>query len=319
MTTHSKKPSIYLPESAWAPEGNIEGVSDTILQRVCGGKLIKADALTGNGWLRMLAVECDEDMRERAIEQMSREMTWKVSEPTTIIIPGSTPKAAPKPPQWIDDQAEILTRLESEEVGSEEFEKAVLVAEITDFIDDKVKRLLDSLGQFIGNHRFATDEDTLILLGCAIRKYAMNMDASHFNTYTKWLEPTETEFLDSRIELELVKGVNWRLSYEPFSAGGNSIDDLVNMVDEVCIQYSSQRLLLQKNFASIAIQASNAIILLHLHLGDGDKAKEMLERSKSLKPSWVAEMIVDQLDETYGFLAEHSPEASAKLQELLKA
>jgi len=319
MTANAKKPSIYLPEPAWAPEGNIEGVSDTIIQRVGGGKFIKADALIGDGWLRMLAVECDEEVREQFIERMSREMTWKVSKPTTFIIPGSIPKDAPKPPQWIDDQDGILARLESEEVGSDEFEKAVLVAEITDFADDKVKRLLDSLGQFIGNHRFTTDEDTMILLGCAVRKYAMNMGASHFDSYAKWLEPTDTEFLDSKIELELVKGVNWRLSYEPFAVDGNSMDDMVSMLDEVCMQYNSQRLLLQKNFASIAIQANNAIILLHLHLGNGDKVKQVLERSKSLKPSWVAEVIVDQLDENSGFMAEHTPEVSAKVQELLKA
>ena len=174
----------------------------------------------------------------------------------------------------------------------------MLIAEITDFADDKVDRLLNALEKYITANRFASSDDSVVLLGCAIRKYAMNMKEEHFNEYTKWLQPTETDILDSRVELELVKGFDSRISYARVALDGHDIDDTISIIGEVCDEYSSRRRLLKENHASIAVEANHAIVLLNLLAGNVDKANEEFDRAKKLDPDWVAELIVEQLAET---------------------
>ena len=301
MTASQKKRQLYIPTASWDDNENVEA-SNTIIRRVGGGKLIATDALTNDGWLRSLGIECDEEMREQLIEQMSqsRAMTWKVSKPTTYFVPVSlsAPKTPPQPPEWIESHDEILQRLEAADTRTDEYEKALLIAEITDFADDKVDRLLNALEKYITANRFASSDDSVVLLGCAIRKYAMNMKEEHFNDYAKWLQPTETDILDTRVELELVKGFDSRISYARVALDGHDIDDTISIIGEVCDEYSSRRRLLKENHASIAVEANHAIVLLNLLAGNVDKANEEFDRAKKLDPDWVAELIVEQLAET---------------------
>ena len=313
----SEYPRINLAELAtgwdWADE--LEA-SRTIIHRIEigeSGNLVTLDALRNDGWFRAIGIECDEAGRNRIIEQTPCErVKRRVSKTTTVVIPSSIPfepkQNEPKPPAWIKSPVEILTRLESDQTSADELETALLVAEITDFGDELIERLLVSLEKYISATRFTNDDDTMVMLSCAIRKYAMNMDASHFNNYAKWLHPTETKYLDSRIEMELVKGVDWRISYEPISLDDEEIDGLVNTIEEICFQYSTRRLLLQSNFASTALEANVSLILLLLVLSDKPRAQIAMTRAKQLDPDWIAEMIVDQLEESAGYIAENGDE-----------
>ena len=312
MTANVKKSNIQLPTTSWIPDGNIEGVSNTIIQRVAGGPLIKTDALTSDGWLRTLGIECDETIREQVIEQMSLMMSWKVARPTTFVVPGSIPRTAPTPPDWIDDQSGILARIESEKVGSDEFEKAILISEITDFADDTIERLLGALSVFISDHRFATDEDTIILLGCAIRKYALNMAPNQLEGYVDWLSTGEAKTIHNRVELELVKGVLWRLSYEPFKATGKFPKTLL-VLHDIANVYLNRRLIFQESNVSIATQAVAALFVLSVISDDGAKIASTMKQVKDLERDWIAEVVEDNILEATDAISEYDLPLSKKL------
>ena len=222
-------------------------------------------------------------------------------------------------PQWIKSHDEVLKRLEANDTNSDDYEKALLIAEITDFPAERIERLLNALRKYISDNRFASNDDSIVLLGCAIRKYAMNMSEEHFNEYAKWLQPTATRILDSKVELELVKGLDSRVSYSHVSLDGHEIDEAISIVGEVCEEYSSRRRLLKENHASIAVEANHAIVLLNLLAGGDKQAKEELDRAKKLDPDWVAELIVEQLEETTEIMKDRESGTSEKILVLLKS
>ena len=144
------------------------------------------------------------------------------------------------------------------------------------------------------------------------------MSEEHFNDYAKWLQPTDTKILDSKVELELVKGIDSRISYSPVSLDGHEIDDAISIVGEICEEYSSRRRLLKENHASIAVEANHAIVLLRLLTGNAKKAEEEFDRLQKLDPDWVAELIVEQLKETAEIMKNRDSDTSDKILELLK-
>ncbi len=235
-----------------------------------------------------------------------------------LLFPKSFQKVEPQPPEWVESHDEILQRLEADDTSSDEYEKALRIAEITDFSDEKIERLLNALGRYISNNRFASNDDSTALLGCAIRKYAMNMSEEHFNEYAKWLQPTDTKILDSKVELELVKGIDSRISYSPVALDGHNVDEAISIIGEVCEEYSSRRRLLKENHASIAVEANHSIVLLRLLAGNAKKAEEEFARAKKLDPDWVAELIVEQLEETAEIMKDRDSGTSDKILELLK-
>lgn len=311
MTENTKKPSMYLPSSFWDSDGNVEA-SNTIISKVPGSKLVAADALTENGWLRILGIECNEDVREQLVEQMSRTMDWKVSRPTTYIIPNALQPVEPKPPAWMGDHDEILSRLETEKVGSDEFEKAILIAEITDFADDKIESLLSSLGQFISDHRFATDEDDIVLLACAIRKYSLNMPPEALEEYVGWLSLGEVNSIHNRIELELVKGILWRLSYERFPSNGD-YPKTIETLQEISAGYLNRRLIFQESNVSVAAMAVAALFVLLTISGDLDSIPQLWQKVKNLKRDWVAELVEDDFAEAVDAISEFDSQLSKRL------
>ena len=179
-----------------------------------------------------------------------------------------------------------LDHLESQATDFEDFEKAILVAEITDFPEALRERLLAALGIFIESKRFATDEDTTTLLGSAIRKYAMNMDPAHFDRYPQWLLPSATEYLKPIVELELVKGVSWRLTFEPISVtDGHPLKLLIDRLAQLYSDYIQPRLIVQKNYAATAVEATTALVLLHTLAGSSEMASKLLDDFEKKSPA----------------------------------
>ena len=310
--------------------GNIEsyGAEDSILDACCD---------TEQGAFDVWAVyqsEVDRDLLREFVEQARRlprkksdSIIWRDfgtvtfaddqdhHDEASVIRIGSrigVPQAEPKPPEWIDDQDEIVTRLESEKVGSDEFEKAILIAEITDFADDKIERLLKALGQFVSNHRFATDDDTMTLLGCAIRKYALNMPPRQLEYYVDWLSLGETQAINNRIELELVKGVLWRISYESFPSN-SSYPKTITALLEIAEGYLNPRLIFQESNVSIATLAVASLFVLLTISGDSDSICELMQKVKNLKRDWIAELVEDDIAEAIDAISEYDVSLSKKL------
>ena len=202
--------------------------------------------------------------------------------------------------------------MESDQTSYDEFETALLVSEITDFEDDKIERLLKALGAYIGENRFVTDEDEIVMLSCAIRKYALNMESRQVEEYIRWLAMGDTLAIDNRIELELVKGILWRLSYEPFDGAGHYPNTIATL-QEIADVYLNPRLIFQKSNVSTAAMAVAALFVLHGMSDDETSIAGLMEKVKKLDRDWIAELVEDDIAEANDAIAEYDSPLGEKL------
>jgi hypothetical protein len=167
-----------------------------------------------------------------------------------------------------------LPRFEDPATDPQERDAAVLFAGSTAFTDEQRPRLLSALGAYITQYRFTRDDDRITVVSSAARKYAMNMDEPEFEAYAVWLVPEETEYLTHRVELELIKGICWRLSFERIAQKGE-FPSLARTLCEIAIGYTNSRFLLQKNFAAIALNAIVSVFVLDAMAGREELAAEV--------------------------------------------
>jgi hypothetical protein len=292
----------------------------TIIETFFGGKVFTLDALTESNWFRGIGVHCDEQLRDQILQLMkerrAHEIANRPSRNPSVVFLSSNPasksaKPISSPPEWVRSEEEILQRLESPE-NADELESAILAAEITEFDDKNIPRLLKSLEAFIATHRFTVDEEEITNLGCAIRKFAMNMDSTQLDEYVDWLAPAEAKSVHNRVELELVKGLLWRLSCEPFEPAGEYAKTKETLTD-VANGYLSPRLIFQKNYVSIAICSVAALFVLHSHAKDEVAISQLFTSVKQLDRDWISELVEDEIVELIDAISEHD----ARLRESL--
>ena len=317
----TKPSSSILPRNAhdWDSTSSVEVLNAIVEQ---SGSLVKFDLLTEQaGWLRGFGVECGEELRDRVLQQIQdRQLENRPPKrPTYVLLSaGTTHKTEPSPPEWVNSPTQLLDHLESQATSADDLETAILVAEITDFPEALRERLLAVLGTFIESKRLATDEGTVTLLGSAIRKYAMNMDASHFDGYSNWLLPSTTDYLDSIVELELVKGISWRLTFEPIEvADDRNLQQLVATLEKVRRDYIQPRLVVQKNYAATVIEATVALLLLHTSVGANENARQLLSAVSEESPQWVSRLVHDQLQEAVSYVSDHDTSFAERLGGIL--
>lgn len=214
---------------------------------------------------------------------------------------------------WIHHPAEVLQRIH-QPANETELRHAVLFAETLSFDASLREALLAGLAAFIDAQRFAAEESTIIVVGSAIRKYAMNMSEADFEAYLNWLRPAATQAIGPIVELELVKAFNWRLNCVIAATDAISTMGLPNLVD-VCLSYLHQRIILQKNHVSTVIAALSAIAVFEaLSLTHGE-TERLFRMANELQLRWFSELLADQLDETIASLQEHSPELAIRVAE----
>jgi hypothetical protein len=194
---------------------------------------------------------------------------------------------------WVKSPSEILRRFNDTSLSIEERRLTVLFAETTAFDDSQRPELLSLLHRYILDERFSSDEDAQTSVGSAIRKFAMNMDESLFEQYAEFFEPSETETLSCELELELAKSLTWRIVYEPFDTN-QDFPNLREKLTELAQDYLSPRLVLQKNYASVALSA----VLAALLLGD-DKSGNLVAEIHALKLDWFASLFVRRIRKTH--------------------
>ena len=212
---------------------------------------------------------------------------------------------------WIHNSVEVLQRIH-EPANETELRHAVLFAETLSFDARLREALLAGLAAFIDSQRFAAEESTIIIVGSAIRKYAMNMSEGHFEAYLNWLRPASTQAIGPIVELELLKAFNWRLSCAIATTDAISTIGLPNLVD-VCLSYLHQRIILQKNHVSTVLAALSAIAVFEALSGTHGETDRLFRMANELQLSWFSELLADQLDETIASLQEHSPEIAIRV------
>ena len=198
--------------------------------------------------------------------------------------------------QWMNSPEALVERLESGDVSLYQKAQAALLAETIPFRAELSSRLLNGLFKFANEHRFSENEQTLVAVGAAIRKFAMNMPCKMLEQFAMLFVPSETQTVSCHIELELAKGASWRLAMLPESECKQAFQ-LEYRLTELATDYLSTRLLLQENYAAIALNALLAVVLLN-----GEKQQELITRIGSLRAgqhhmTWFRELFADRLME----------------------
>ena len=215
---------------------------------------------------------------------------------------------------WVSSSDKILERLESNQTPRDEQLTAVLFAETTAFSDAERPRLLNVLQGFIEQNRFSSVDETITALCSAIRKYAMNMDESRFDSYATWLLPSQTAALSYDLELEFSKAVAWRLMYEPF-AMTVEYPELLRGLYNLGTDYLKARLILQNNHASTVLHCIVGVAILDAAANNqGTLFRSLLEKVQKVQVDWFSELISDRLNEAIESLAGHNRELASRLR-----
>ena len=341
----TKSANLFIPwnESKLTRNTNIE-TSNTIIDSVHSLGLYSIDALTDDGWLRLLAVDCGEREREEILRKLTavaglgswnrpRSLRTKVltgfssTEPSHAVLPSPTESgtatevgqpAKESEGDWLFSPEQILIRLESNNVSLEVTHSAILFAETTEFAQEYKPRLLSVLFEYIDKNRFCTEGDVVTVVGSAIRKYAMNMGDSDFEQYADWLLPSQTHSLGHELELELTKSASWRLTYVPINSSIRH-PKLIRTLNDLCNDYLTPRLILNKNHASTVLHGIVGVAVLGAAASEWATANNLLRISKQLGIVWFTELLFDRLDETIASLSNHSSELSNRLREFVSS
>lgn len=214
---------------------------------------------------------------------------------------------------WVHEPEGILQRLENRDAYPADYEAAVLFAEVKPFRGEQRTRLLDALGVYIDEGRFVEDQDSLITLCSAIRKYAMNMPESRFEHYANWLLPTETATLHHEAEMELVKGICWRLEFEPHSWPAN-YPLLTKTLFELVDSYLTPRLILQKSYANTAMFGMVALHVLEGASNSDDTfVAHLRKKMMDCGVQWFTEMVDDNVDEATQYILERDADLAKEV------
>ena len=293
-----------------APDANVE-VNNIIIEGVRDWNgLYTVDALSDSGWLRILGLECGETQRQELLSMLSEARKKWITPRITVLVGFSSKEPsrlrsldAAEPSQtqtgmnhgssnvaeWIFSAEEILIKLECSTTSFDDRISGVLFAETMAFSDLQKPRLLNSLFEFVEQNRFAKDDQLITAVGSAIRKFAMNMPTSEFERYSQLFSPTSTDTLSCETELELAKAVSWRLM-KVNDVATDAYPNLERHLSELASDYLAARLILQENYASIAIHAVIAVALLN-----GARQHEFADRIAALGISWFSELVVRRL------------------------
>lgn len=205
---------------------------------------------------------------------------------------------------WVHETEGILQRLENRATYPDDYEAAVLFAEVKPFRGAQRTRLLNALRTHIDEHRFVEDQDSLVTLCSAIRKYAMNMQESQFEHYANWLLPTETATLHHEAEMEFAKGICWRLEFESHAWPAN-YPHLTGTLFDLVDSYLTPRLILQKSYANTAMFGIIALHILEAASGSGGALVARLhKKTVDSGVMWFSEMVSDDVDEAIQYISD---------------
>lgn len=205
---------------------------------------------------------------------------------------------------WRASPSETLTKLLESSTTHNELFDAILFAEITVFDKDQTERLLPRLFAFIAENRLSSDDDVQTVVGAAIRKLATNLPETQFEQYADLFLPTDTDTLPHEIELELAKAILWRLTNVP-AIHAQRFSKLEGRLSELALDYLRPRLILQKNYASIALHATLGALLLN-----GEQANSVVKGVSNLGISWFLDLCRRRLSRLCVQVEQHGEKGS---------
>ena len=323
--------------------GNVE-IQDLIVEKSSWLDVYKIDALPckqmqgdDSDWLRLLAFHGDERERDRLFELIrkieekpsgwgqSKIFTPAIGESSKTIhyavdwhsIGGSaagTSRTAEASHvgavgDWIRNPDEVIKRLSERNTSESERDRAVLFGATMAFDEGLRPSLLKGLAFYIDEFRFTEDAEKVTLVGAAARCYGLNMDEPQFESYAKWLIPDGSQYVNSLVELELVKGVHWRISYEPITQK-QAYPQLCDALAEVSLGYTNRRMVLQENFASIASLSAMSVFALEAIAGQSERSASIWKQTAATGVDFYVELVREDSERLVADIDSHDSELS---------
>jgi len=327
----------YQPDYPIATLINVEASNTIIQQSTIVKDLYAVEALTQFGWLRTPGINIDDGERDRIIQKIhqyradDQQSDFRKPRATKIRSFGSVGKVhvtenvneievdeitESSSVQWGESADVMLQHLENSATTDADRDRTVLFVGPMAFSEPQRPRLLAALATYIDENRFTRDDDRAIVVGSAARKYAMNMGETDFESYAKWLLPQQTTYLSECVELEFVKGVCWRLTFVPVQRN-HEFPQLTQTLFQIFGQYTNSRVLLQKNFDVIALNAIVSVFVLDTLNGTSELATAVWSQVQSANVIWFAELVFDRLKESAESISHHDITLGAALGKLI--
>ena len=180
----------------------------------------------------------------------------------------------------------------------------VMDAEVLPFTAVEVRKLLPLLRRFIHDRRESNEEDDIVAVGSAMRKYVMNIPIEELSTLADLFDPPARTPIPCEIELELAKTLVWKLAAEPLDASEKA-PKLEDWLKDLAETYLKGRLIHQRNYSAIALNAVLAIPLLR-----SQHAPAILAKLRDLEVPWFTELVVRRAEQLAGRIKERVPAES---------
>lgn len=208
----------------------------------------------------------------------------------------------------------LIEKLESGTASHEEKRRAVIESEVVAFPSESVGTLNRLLYLFIKQYRDSEDQQDMVAVGSAIRKYVVTMNLGNLSALATLLDSEHNATVPIEVELEVAKTLVRKLVQSP-PEEPNSEPRLADRLYEIVTLYLNPRLLSRDKFAAVALNAILALCLLRS--SHADEVRQALEKAPE---SWFSELVLRRASQIREMLNETlSVEQAARCAEQLSA
>jgi hypothetical protein len=189
----------------------------------------------------------------------------------------------------------LLRNLESVTASHEEKRQAVIESEVIAFPPASIETLNRLLYQFIQQHRDSDNQEDIVAVGCAIRKYVAVMSQNDLSHLAVLLDAQHNATVPIEVELEIAKTLVRKLSQSP-PEKSDSEPRLADRLYEIVELYLNPRLLARDKFAAVTLNAILSLCLLR-----SEHADRVQQSLQALRVSWFSELVLrraSQIQET---------------------
>jgi len=254
-------------------------------------------------------------VKEQSLTIVANPPYQKIRSSSASTVGGADRLRLQPPREWFGRPDVILSKLLDSESSVHERRAAVLFSSVTAFGDSEKESLLNGLSNYIEKNRFTQDESVLTVLGAAVRKYCMNMPADRFESTASWLLPSTVQSVSPIFEMELSKGIHWRLTSAP-TGDAIAAPRLLDALEMASAPYLYASRLVSSATAAVAINLCIATLELGARMGEDDRLVRFTERMKAPENARLLRMVSRQLERDAKEVRDHAQEFAEKLKQL---
>jgi len=200
----------------------------------------------------------------------------------------------------------LLSKMAPQNTSREERRRAVIEAEVVSFPPGQVGTLNHLLRQFIEQYRNSDDQQDLVAVGSAIRKYVTTMSRDGLSALAILLDAEHNATVPIEVELEVAKTLVRTLVQKP-PEESDSEPELADRLHEIVNAYLNPRLLSRDKVGAVTLNAILALCLLRTrHTG-------ALQKSLAdFRASWFTELVLRRASHIRNSLLQTFPKERAE-------